>query len=279
MEALVTTDWLANNLDAPGVRVLDATWFLADAGRDARAEHEDGHIPGARFFDINLMSDKTDPLPTMLPPRDQFAAQLGALGLSDGDRIVLYDNAPHHTAARAWWMLRAYGVTDTALLDGGLAKWRAEGRPLERGTHPTDPGRVTLTREASGLRTMAGVLDAVERHGEQIVDARSPARFTGQEAETRPGLSSGHIPGSANVPYSSFFNPDGTWKHPTSIRLAFEDEGVEVERPVIATCGSGISAAVIVFALHLLGHPAALYDGSWTQWGADPATPKATGAA
>ncbi|MCP3729679.1 3-mercaptopyruvate sulfurtransferase [Sphingomonas sp. MG17] len=278
MDALVTTEWLAGELGKPDLRILDATWFLPGEPRDARGEFEGGHIPGAMFFDINLISDKTSPLPTMLPPADQFAAQLGALGVSDGDRVVLYDDAPHHTAARAWWMLQSFGI-DAALLDGGLAKWKAEGRPLERGTQPVDPGRITVRPNHALVRSLDQVRAGLGGHQEQLVDARSPARFTGQETETRPGLASGHIPGSANVPYSSFFNPDGTWKHPTSLRLVLEDEGVEVERPVIATCGSGISAAVIVFALHLLGHPAALYDGSWVEWGADPDTRKATGAA
>lgn len=278
MDALVTTQWLENALGTPGLRILDATWFLPDAGRDARAEFEDGHIPGAMFFDINLISDKTSSLPTMLPPPTQFAAQLGALGVSDGDTIVLYDNAPHRTAARAWWMLQSIGI-DAALLDGGLAKWKAERRPLERGTQPVEPGRITPRPNPARVRSLEQVRGNLESRTEQLIDARSPARFTGAEQETRPGLAGGHIPGSANVPYASFFNPDGTWKHPSSIRLALEDEGIEVERPVIATCGSGISAAVVVFALHMLGHPAALYDGSWTEWGSAPDTPKATGAA
>lgn len=278
MDSLVSTQWLADHLHDADLRILDATWFLPDAGRDARAEFEDAHIPRAMFFDINLIADKNSPLPTMLPPASQFAAQLGALGVSDGDRVVLYDNAPHHTAARAWWMLQSFGIK-AALLDGGLAKWKAEGRPLERGTQPVEPGRITTNHNPALVRTLDQVRANLSTHAEQVVDARSAARFTGQELETRPGLESGHIPGSANAAYSGFFNPDGTWKHPASLRQILEDEGVEVERPVIATCGSGISACVVLFALHLLGHPAALYDGSWTEWGADPTTPKATGAA
>lgn len=278
MEALVTPQWLEDALGATDLRILDATWFLPDARRDARAEFEAGHIPGAAFFDINTIADAASPLPTMLPDADQFARQLGELGVGTGDRIVLYDNAPHHTATRAWWMLRAFGIEAT-LLDGGYARWVKEGRPVATGPATPTPAQLTVTPDPTRVRSRDQVMANIVHHAEQLVDARSAARFTGEEKETRPGLASGHIPGSANIPYSSFFNPDGTWKHPTSLRLAFEDEGVEVERPVIATCGSGISAAVIVFALHLLGHPAALYDGSWVEWGAHPDTPKATGAA
>jgi thiosulfate/3-mercaptopyruvate sulfurtransferase len=278
MDSLVSTQWLADQLGSPDLRILDATWVLPQFNRDPRGEFEAGHIPGAMFFDIDLISDKTSALPTMLPPAAQFAAQLAALGVSDGDRIVLYDGSPHHTAARAWWMLQSFGL-DAALLDGGIAKWEAEGRPLQRGTQPVEPGRVTPRPNPALVRTLDQVRANLDSHAEQVVVARSAARFTGSEPETRPGLASGHIPGSANAAYSEFFNPDGTWKHPASLRQVLEGEGVEIERPVIATCGSGISAAIIVFALHLLGHPAALYDGSWTEWGAHPDTPKATGAA
>lgn len=280
MEALVTPQWLADALGAPDLKILDATWFLPDAGRDARAEFKAAHIPGAAFFDINAIADASSPLPTMLPPPDQFARQLGELGVATGDRIVLYDNAPHRTATRAWWMLRAYGI-DAALLDGGFARWSKEGFPVDAGaTAPAPAPAQPAVEPVSGrVRSLDQIRANIASHAEQLVDARSAVRFTGEERETRPGLASGHIPGSANIPYSAFFNPDGTWKHPASLRQLFEDEGVEVERPVVATCGSGISAAVIVFALHLLGHPAALYDGSWTEWGGHPDTPKATGAA
>ena len=278
MDALVTTQWLASELSAPDLRILDTTWFLPAENRDAHAEFVAGHIQGAVFFDINVIADQSSPLPTMLPPPEQFAAQLGAIGVATGDRVILYDNAPHHTATRAWWMLRSFGI-DAAILDGGLARWKAEGRPLLSGEPAPAQATITAHPNPALVRTLDQIRANLTSHAEQLVDARSAVRFTGQEAETRPGLASGHIPGSANIPYSSFFNPDGTWKHAASLRLLFEDEGIEVERPVIATCGSGISAAVVVFALHLLGHPAALYDGSWTEWGADPSTPKATGAA
>lgn len=276
MDALVTTQWLAERIGADDLRIVDATWFLPDAGRDARAEYLAAHIPGAIFFDIDAISDRDSPLPTMLPPAAQFAEQIGALGIGDGRPIVLYDDAPHHTAARAWWMLRHFGI-DASLLDGGLAKWRAEGRPLASGEVHVAAAAPVLRPDPDLVRTRDDLLANLATGAEQLVDARSAARFTGQEAETRPGLASGHIPGSANVPYSHLFNPDGTWKRAAALRAAFADGGVALERPVVATCGSGISAAVIVFALHLLGHRAALYDGSWVEWGSDPSTPKAAG--
>lgn len=278
MDALVTTEWLAAELGASDLRILDATWFLPADGRDAAAEFAAAHIPGAVHFDISAISDRASPLPTMLPGAAQFADQAAALGVGDGDRIVLYDNSPHHTAARAWWMFRSFGIA-AALLDGGLAKWKAERRPLEAG--PANPAPRTLTArfDPAGVRTIDQVKTILASHAEQLVDARSTARFNGSAPDPRPGVIPGHIPGSASIPQGEFFNPDGTWKHPAMLRALFEAEGIEVERPVVTTCGSGITAAVPAFALHLLGHPAALYDGSWTEWGADPSTPKATGAA
>jgi thiosulfate/3-mercaptopyruvate sulfurtransferase len=278
MDALVTTEWLSDELGAPDLRILDATWFLPADGRDAAAEFEAGHIPGAAFFDISAIADQASPLPTMLPPAEQFAAQVGALGVGDGGRIVLYDNSPHHTSARAWWMFRSFGIT-ASLLDGGLAKWKAEGRPLEKGTASPAPRTLTARFDPAGVRSLGQVRVNLTSHSEQLVDARSTARFNGSEPDPRPGVTPGHIPGSANIPQGGFFNPDGTWKHPAMLRALFEMEGIEVERPVVTTCGSGITAAVPAFALHLLGHRAALYDGSWTEWGADPSTPKAAGAA
>lgn len=278
MDSLVTTQWLADELAAPDLRVLDATWFLPGEGRDAAAEFATAHIPGAAFFDIDRIRDTASPLPTMLPDAAQFAAQAGALGIGDGDRIVLYDNAPHRTAARGWWMFRSFGIA-VAILDGGLAKWRAEGRAVETGTVTPTPRTLATRLDTSGVRSLAQIHTNLTDAAAQLVDARSPARFHGSEPEPRPGVQPGHIPGSSNIPYADFFNADGTWKHPATLRALFEGEGVEVERPVVTTCGSGITAAIPAFALHLLGQQAALYDGSWAEWGGDPATPKATGAA
>ncbi len=278
MDPLVSTQWLADHLGDADLRILDATWFLPGEKRDAAAEFAAAHIHGAAFFDINAIADRASSLPTMLPTAAQFAEQVGALGVGTGDRIILYDNAPHHTAARAWWMFRSFGIA-AAMLDGGFAKWRAEGRATESGPAVPTPRILSARFDPAGVRTIDQVRANLQSRAAQLVDARSATRFAGSEPEPRPGVVPGHIPDSANIPYSEFFNPDGTWKHVAMLRALFEAEGVEVKRPVITTCGSGITAAVPAFALHLLGHPAALYDGSWSEWGADPATPKAKGAA
>jgi thiosulfate/3-mercaptopyruvate sulfurtransferase len=277
MDALVSTEWLEGELGASDLRIADTSYFLPEHGRDAQAEYERGHIPGAVFLDLATLADRQDPLPSMLPPPEQFASRMQSLGIGDGCRVILYDDSPLHSAARAWWMLQAFGTPDVAILDGGLAMWKAEGRPLERGSTLPRPRHFTVRHAAEGVVSLDEVRAAMGV--EQIVDARSPARFAGQEPEPRPGVEPGHIPGSRNLPYADFFHPDGTWKREGTLRAVFEGEGVEVEHPILATCGSGITAAVVVFAAHLLGHEATLYDGSWAEWGADPATPKAKGAA
>lgn len=272
MDGLVTTEWLAAQLGASDLRVADASWFLPEHGRDASAEFEAGHIPGAVFMDLDAFANVASSLPSMLPSSEQLASRMQALGLGDGMRIVIYDDSPLHTSARAWWMIQAFGTPDVAILDGGLAKWRAEGRPLETG--PAEPKRrhFTVRHAAEGVKTLTDM----KATDAQIVDARGPARFAGSEPEPRPGVVPGHIPGSRNLPYAKFFEADGTWKQGDALRAVFD--GVDLDRPVIATCGSGITAAVPVFAAHLLGHRIALYDGSWAEWGGDPSTPKATGA-
>lgn len=271
MNALVTTDELAGRLGSPRLHVLDATWFgtLGAEGRDAAVEFARGHIPGAVYLDLGHLEQTA--AEGEIPG---IARHLGALGIEEGATIVLYDDSPYHTAARAWWLLKRFGVS-ASLLDGGIAKWRREERPLQSGHGaPHRVGR-DVTYDGSRMRTKADVLANLDTQAEQLLDARSAARFTGAELDPR-GLPTGHIPGSFNLPYRQLFAPDGTWKRGDALREAFDASGVDLDRPIVTTCGSGITAAVLAFGLHLLGRDAALYDGSWTDWASDPSTPKAT---
>ena len=272
MDALVSTEWLANELGAPDLRIVDATYA---EGRDAAAEFSAAHIPGAVFLNLTALRDTASDLPNMLPSAEQFGAHMQALGIGDGDRIVIYDTSPWHTSARAWFMLRLFGARDVAILDGGLAKWRAESRDVEAGIPAPRAARFTVTEDRSGVRSLGQIRANLDGGGEQILDARSAARFTGAEGDPRPGTAAGHIPGSANLPQTALFNADGSWKTGDALRAAFDGAGVDLGKPIVTTCGSGITAAVLVFGAHLLGHDAALYDGSWSEWGGDPTTPKA----
>ncbi|UYY57765.1 sulfurtransferase [Sphingomonas sp. S2-65] len=281
MEALVPTDWLAERLDAPDLVVLDASYTSKLPGtpaNDPKADYAAGHIPGARFLDLDTLVDATDPLPSTLPSPEQVADRLRALGVNRGTQVVLYENGPHHSACRAWVVLRTAGL-DAALLDGGLATWKRESRPVDTEVPAAGPGDFAAGPSLTDTRSLAQMLANLADGQEQVADARSAARFTGEELDPRPGCGSGHIPGSRNIPYGSFFQPDDRWKNPREIAQLFADAGIDPARPLVATCGSGITAAVILFAAHLLGHDAALYDGSWSEWGADPATPKAMGPA
>ncbi|WP_118137916.1 3-mercaptopyruvate sulfurtransferase [Oceanicella sp. SM1341] len=267
-QLLVSTDWLESHLGAPDVKILDASWFLPPEGRDPKAEYLEGHIPGAIFFDIDEISDSQSPLPHMAPPVEKFISRMRALGVGDGYRVVVYDSSGLFSAARVWWTFRLFGKADVAVLDGGLAKWKAEGRPLEDGSPVLRDRHFTARRNAALVRDVTQVARAAKLGEEQIVDARSPARFRGDEKEPRQGLRSGHIPGSLNVHYRTVLNEDGTMKSPEALRGVFEAAGVDLGKPVITTCGSGITAAILSLALERAGHRRhALYDGSWAEWG------------
>ncbi len=278
MDLLVSTEWLAKEIGASDLRIVDATWFMPDGGRNAAAEYEGGHIPGAVFMDMEEIADSNSELPNTLPQPEKFASRMQSLGLGDGSRIVVYDDSQYKSAARAWWMLTLFGAHDVALLDGGLAKWKAEGRALETGKPALRHRHFTVWKDDKSVRTKADMLANLHSKDAEVVDARGSGRFTGEEAEPRPEMASGHIPGSHNLPYGNLFNPDGTWKRGDALKAAFDAAGVDMAKPMITTCGSGMTAAVVLFGARLTGKTdLSLYDGSWSEWGLDKDTPKATG--
>lgn len=281
MDILISTDWLAAELGKRDLKILDASLFLPGTPRDPRAEFEAAHIPGAAYLDLPTLADADDPRPGMLPSDAFMTERCRALGIDADSRIILYDNSPTHSAARAWWMMRLYGVAaSAAILDGGLPKWVAEGRPTESGW-PVIPRGNAIARRAEGqVRTKDDLLANLSDQAAQVIDARGAARFTGEEKEPRPGMASGHIPGSRNIPSASLFNPDNSMKTGEELRRLFVEAGTDFSRPIITSCGSGVTAAILLAGLELLGKTdVTLYDGSWSEWGLDPAAPKATGAA
>ncbi|QFT77093.1 3-mercaptopyruvate sulfurtransferase [Erythrobacter sp. THAF29] len=280
IESLVSTEWLAQHLGEDRLVVLDATRHLPAANRDARAEYEAAHIPGARFLDLESLTDASSPVPQALPSQDQLSERLDSLGIAPEDRIVIYDDSDVKTSARAWFTLISHGIEDVAILDGGLAKWKAEGRPLESGTPdfaPVETGGVFSPERVASKQDM---LENLESEVHQVVDARGADRVFGTGDDPVHGGACGRIPGSLNVPFGEVFNADGTFKSRDELREVFERAGVDLTRPIITTCGSGVTASVLLFALHLIGEDdARLYDGSWLEWSADPDTLKAQGPA
>ncbi|GAA3896663.1 3-mercaptopyruvate sulfurtransferase [Sphingomonas limnosediminicola] len=277
MDSLVSTEWLAEHLGEPDLVVVDASWHMPSTGRSGRAEFLDQHIPGARFLDIDEVSDRSNPAPHMLPSAEVFGEAMERIGVGREDRIVVYDHSATRNAVRGWFMFRHFGARHVAILDGGFGKWLAEGRPTENGEPAHRPAMFDAEEDRSEVVTKQQILAGIP---DLFIDARGKARFEGSEADPRPAVGAGHIPGARNLPFAALYNEDGTFKSKDEIQRLFAEAGADPQQPFIATCGSGVTANSLIFAAHLLGNDSVrLYDGSWSEWGADPATPKAIGPA
>lgn len=275
---LVSTDWLAQHLKDPDLRILDASWHMPAAGRDAKAEYDACHIPGARFFDIDEISDHRSDLPHMAPPVEKFISRMRAMGVGDGHQVVVYDASGLFSAARVWWLFRLMGKMDIAVLDGGLPKWQAEGREVEDMAPVVRDRHITVQRQSGLVKDVTQVAHASKLGEAEIIDARAAPRFRGEEAEPRPGLRAGHIPNSKSLPFGTLLNPNGTMKDPADLKTAFTEAGVDLSKPAITTCGSGVTAAILSLGLERIGHRQhALYDGSWSEWGMYPDLRVSTG--
>ena len=277
-KTLVSTQWLAAHLKDPDLRVLDASWYLPDSERDPFAEYQRAHIPGARFFDLDDVSDHRSDLPHMVPSVEKFMSRMRAIGVGDGHQIVVYDGSGLFSAPRVWWLFKLMGQMDIAVLDGGFPKWQAEGHPVED-LPPILRDRHMMVRRQNHMVKDVTQVSAASKLGEsEIVDARSPGRFYGKDPEPRPGLRAGHIPGSKNVFYKDLLKADDTMKSPDEMRQVFVEAGVDLDKPVITSCGSGVTAAILSLGLTRMGKTDhSLYDGSWTEWGMFPTLPIATG--
>ena len=277
-KTLVSTEWLHAHLKDPDLRILDGSYYLPQMGRDPRAEYDAAHIPNARFFDIDDVSDHGSDLPHMVPPVEKFMSRMRALGVGDGHQVVIYDGMGLFSAARVWWLFKLMGQNNIAVLDGGLPKWQAEGRPVEDLPPVIRDRHITVRRQNHLVKDVTQVSAASKLGDYEIIDARSPGRFRGEEPEPRAGLRPGHIPGSKNVCFKDLLNADQTMKNPLEIRQIFEAAGVDFNKPAITTCGSGVTAAVLSLGLERIGKTDhSLYDGSWSEWGLFPTVPIATG--
>ncbi|SMX26709.1 3-mercaptopyruvate sulfurtransferase [Pelagimonas phthalicica] len=277
-KTLVSTSWLAKHIKDPDLRILDASWYLPAMGRDPKAEYDAAHIPGARFFDIDDVSDNRSDLPHMVPPVEKFMSRLRAMGVGDGHQVVVYDGMGLFSAARVWWLFRLMGQDNIAVLDGGLPKWQAEGREVEDLPPVIRDRHMTVRRQAHMVKDVTQVSAASKLKDHEILDARAPGRFRGEDPEPREGMRAGHIPGAKNVPFATLLNADGTMKDPDGLRAAFAAAGVDLNKPAITSCGSGVTGTIINLALEVLGkRDHSLYDGSWSEWGQFPTLPVATG--